>query len=145
MQVIKPTSIQVGIIGDNRGPPISEKATTMFLFLMLSDIYRMTVTTGRDQALPEADLFKHYKGLELRATPKKAKSMTTAHLFFGISWIWLWMANLVPEGESNSGFFERIYVILKRGAPVQTQIGFVMVHNGKLNPEYIFIIQSYDE
>lgn len=101
----------------------------MFLFLVLHDIYRMTVNRGGDHDVPHPSIFKQYKGLGLRVTPEKARSMTMAHLFFGISWVWLWMANLIPGGESDSGFFERLYVILKKGAAVETRLGFLTVHN----------------
>ena len=118
----------------------------MFLFLMLNDMYRITVTKGGDYALPRVDLFKRYKELVLRANPNKAGSMTMAHLFFGISWVWLWMANLIPGGESDSGFFERNYVILKKGAAVETRIGFLTVHNiPKADQWYRFGYLSFDE
>ena len=113
---------------------------------MLNDIYRITVNQGGDHAIPHLDLINRYKGLELRATPNKAGSMTMAHLFFCISWVWLWMANLIPGGESDSGFFERIYVILKKGATVETWIGFLTVHNiAKANQGYRLSTPIFDE
>ena len=115
----------------DRRSPLDEKATIMLLFLMLLDLYRLAVIAHGDFILPYIDSCKDYKGLEYRVTPSKGATMTFAHVFFGISWVWLWMANLIPgrESESESGFYETIYEISKKSTPREERLGHIAVFN----------------
>ena len=127
LKVIRPANIQVGILEDYTGPAIDEKRTTLFFFLILLDLYRLAVRSSGDTMMPLPRWGMEFKDLAVIAEPALRGSMTAAHFFFGLQWIWLWMANLTPGASQHSGFFERNYVILTKGTPAEHRIGYVRV------------------
>ena len=97
----------------------------MLLFLSLLDTYRIVVTSSGDRVIPQANIFQNFKGLQYRIGAQQPGLLTVAHVFFATSQVWRWMANLLPQGETGSGFYERVYLILKNEAPPQTRLGML--------------------
>lgn len=123
-----PEDISLGILGPDHGPPLPRKSATMFFFLVMLDFYRMAVRSSGDATLPNDFWVRKYNGIIFTIQPHSDGSMRYSHVFYGTAWIWLWMADLTPDGPNpSSGYYERMYVILRKGAPSEHRLGYIQV------------------
>ena len=99
------------------------------MFVLMLDFYRMAARESGDGPFSQASWTQEFRGITFTVQPERGRGMQHSHAFFAISWIWLWMSDLVPGVSSDGGFFERNYVILKKDARPEHRFGYIQLES----------------
>lgn len=126
-KIIQPEDISIGVLESYQGPRLSAKSTTLFMFILLLDFYRMAVRDSGDSPFSQASWTQAFRDITFTIHPERGGGMQHSHAFFAIAWIWLWMSDLVPGAASHTGFFERNYAVLKKDALPQHRFGYIQL------------------